>query len=254
MVEGVAEVPMTTIVTNAIIVDQTEVTTNIQIQGVATSKDTVVNSDHLHVTALVHAQAPLHPANNHLRKTTEKGEAAREELAEVVVITDALTPGPTLTTIITIRTGMIHSVVENHLHTVAAGSMVVAGASTTCSRLIEVAITAVAGLGGTAAEADINTTISMMTRSGSAKATIITQIIQTTWVEVVPAIQITFVLLVATIDTLKSVQGSIRPQVDAHLLNNSVVVHPPTQRSLQNPLDNTATEIKTKRLLSRHRL
>ena len=70
---------MTRIVTNATIVAQSEATTNIQIQEVATSKDTVANSDHLHVTALAPAQAVLLTAIDHLRKTMEKEEAAKEE-------------------------------------------------------------------------------------------------------------------------------------------------------------------------------
>ena len=68
----VVEVQMTTIVTNAIIVDQTEMTTNIQIQEVATSKDMVGNNDHLHVTALDPVQVLLLTAIDYLRKTTEK--------------------------------------------------------------------------------------------------------------------------------------------------------------------------------------
>ena len=70
---------MTRIATNAIIVVQTEATTNIQMQEVATSKDTVGNSDHLHVTALAPAQAVLLTAIVYLLKTMEKEEAAKEE-------------------------------------------------------------------------------------------------------------------------------------------------------------------------------
>ena len=239
----VVEVRMTTIVTNAIIVDQTEMTTNIQIQEVATSKDMVGNKDHLHVTALAPVRVLLLTAIDYLRKTTEKGEAAKEELAEVVVITDALTLGPTLATIITIRTGMTHSAEEKHLRTAAVLTMKGAEA-TTCTRLIEVVII-VAGRGVAAAEEDINTTISTMTRSGLAKATIITQIIQTIWVEAVPVIP-TMVAPAARIDTLMSVQGTIKTLVDAHLNNSSEVVHPHTQRSLHQPLANTVEKTKTK--------
>ena len=238
----VVEVQMTTIVTNAIIVDQTEMTTNIQIQEVATSKDMVGNNDHLHVTALDPVRVPLLTAIDYLRKTMEKGEA-KEELAEVVVITDALTLGPTLATIITIRTGMIHSAEEKHLRTAAVLTMKGAEA-TTCTRLIEVVII-VAGRGVAAAEEDINTTISTMTRSGLAKATIITQIIQTIWVEAVPVIP-TMVAPAARIDKLMSVQGTIKTLVDAHLNNSSEVVHPHTQRSLHQPLANTVEKTKTK--------
>ena len=70
---------MTRIVTNAIIVGQIEATTNIQMQEVATSKDTVANSDHLHVTALAPAQAVLLTAIDYLLKTMEKEEVANQE-------------------------------------------------------------------------------------------------------------------------------------------------------------------------------
>ena len=238
VVEG-PEVLMTTIGTNAITVDLTEMTINIQTQEAAISKGTVVNSDHLHVTALAPVRA--RHAIDFLGKTMEK-----EELAEVVVIIDALTLGPTLTTIIPIRTGMIHNAEESPLHT-AAGLTMKGAEATTCTRLIEVAIIVVA-VGAAVAEADINTTISTMTRSGSAKVTIITQTIQTIWVEAVPAILI-MVALAVRIDTPKSV----KPLVDAHLNNKSEVVHPHTQRCLLSPLANTAEMIKTIKLPSRHR-
>ena len=162
-----------------------------------------------------------------------------------MVITDALTPAPTLATIITIRTGMTHSAEENPHRTVAAVLTMKGVGATTYSRLTEVAIT-VAVHGEPVAEADINTTISTMTRSGSAKATIITQIIQIIWVEAVLAIPT--MVAQARIETLRS---RIR-RVDAHLHNSSEVVLPHTLRSLLRPPASTAEKTKTKRLSSRH--
>ena len=160
-----------------------------------------------------------------------------------MVITVVLTPAPTLA-IITTRTGMIHSAEENPPHTVAAVHTMKGAEATTCSRLIEVVIT-VAVHGEEVAEADINTTISTMTRSGSAKATIITQIIQIIWVEAVPAIP-AMVVQAERIDTLKQNQGFIKPLFGAHPHNSSQVVHHLTQSYLHSLLANTAEKTKTK--------